>query len=287
MTSAFVDDETIKTKYGLTPGNTFEQEFSSVSLENILFEIVAFCIYTLEVLMDLFRADVERRIAETRPHTKDWYRQKALAFLYGYTLAESDIYDTTGSTDAQIEAAKIVTNAAAVKTILSGAGALRLKAVTTIANEYAPLDNLQKDALSEYMNLVSDAGTTVIVTTGPGDDLKLTLDLYYDPLVLAADGSRLDGTDPTPVPNAIKAYLKSIQFNGQLVLSFLENELATVSGVRVPVVKNAWSKYATYAYTDVVADQSAGPIDEIRVADAGYMKLDESQLNINYIPYTE
>src|SRR5690606_27704953 len=121
-------------------------------------------------------------------------------------------------------ASKIITNAAAVKTIISGAGALRLKAVRTEGTNLVPLTEDQLIALTAYMSLIADAGTTVICTSGPADDLKLTIDIYYDPLVLAADGSMLDGTDPSPVQTAIENYLKSIKFNGSLVLTYLEQE---------------------------------------------------------------
>lgn len=258
---------------------------SKVSIWRQWVWIFSFCIFSLEKLMDVFKSDVEKRIAETKAHTKDWYREKALAFLYGFQLGETDIYDTTGYTDAEINTAKIIANAAAVKTIISGAGALRLKLVRNVSNELAPLLPEQLIAITEYMNLVSDAGTTVIPTTGAADDLKLQLTVYYDSLILGVDGARLDGTDAQPIQTAIKEYLKSVKFNGSLIIDRLESVIGNVSGVTIPVVKNAYSKYAAYNYTDVA--QGVGLINDIRVADAGYMKLDESELEITFIPYTE
>lgn len=285
ITTAFITNATVISIYGLNPLHTFEEEFSLVSLENLLFNAIAFCIFSLEKLMDLFRSDVEERIASTRPHTKSWYREKALAFLFGFELGETDIYDTTGFTDDVVAAAKIVSNAAAIKTVISGAGALRIKAVRTVANELQPLTAPQLIALSEYMNLVSDAGTTVLCTSGAADDLKLNLDIYYDALVLGADGSRLDGTDLEPVKTAIKDHLKSLKFNGSFVSTYLTDDLQKVSGVILPVIKEARSKFAAYTYTDTA--NGVGLINEVRVADAGYMKLDETVLEINYIAFTE
>lgn len=286
MTSEFIANETVVLMYELPPGTTFEDNFSTVSLENILFDIVAFCVYSLAVLMSLFKKELEARIAESRPHTKGWYRQKALDFQYGFELGESDVYNNDGFTPEQISASKIVTNADAVKTIISGAGALRLKAVTTQGDELAPLSSDQLTALSVYFNeYVADAGTTVICTSNVADLLKLRLSIYYDPLVLAADGSRLDGTAATPVIDGISEYLKSIKFNGSLVLTFLEQELKSVGGVAIPVINQAWSKHSAYSYTDTAP--GIGLISEIRSPDAGYMKLDIDELEIIYIPYSE
>lgn len=260
---------------------------SKVSIWRLMFWIVSFAIWVLEELMDAFTIETEARIAATRPHTKGWYREKALAFLFGIPLIpDTDRYDLTGYTDEQISAAKIITNAAAVKTIISGAGALRIKAATTVDGNLAPLEADQLEALSEYFNdFVADAGTNVLCTTGEPDDLKLKLKVFYDPLVLAADGSRLDGTNATPVQSAINNYLKGIKFNGSLVLTYLEQELKSVGGVVVPVVQQAWSKHSAYGYDDVAP--GIGLIDEIRVADAGYMKLDETVLEITFLAYPD
>jgi hypothetical protein len=251
--------------------------------------IYSFAQFVQEQYWDTFKKEVEKRIAESRIHTPKWYREKALAFMYGIPLVfEKDYYDLSGLTEAQITAAKIVSNAATVRVVQNGYGTLRLKVVRTVNGEYAPLTPEQVTALSDYFNKnVADAGTVVNVTTGNADMLKLKIDIYYNPLVLAADGSRLDGTADAPVIEQIKNYLKSIDFeNGKLVLTYLADQLQQVPGVILPVIKEAFSKYGDYDYTtpDI---QNVGVINEIRIADAGYMKLDEPNLLINYIPYSE
>ncbi|QYS86301.1 hypothetical protein JJC03_15450 [Flavobacterium oreochromis] len=157
--------------------------------------------------------------------------------MYGIPLVfEKDYYDLSGLTDAQITAAKIVSNAATVRVVQNGYGTLRLKVVRTVNGEYVPLIPEQVTALSDYFNKnVADAGTVVNVTTGNADMLKLKLDIYYNPLVLAADGSRLDGTEQSPVISQINKYLKSIDFeNGKLVLTYLVDKLQQVPGVILP-----------------------------------------------------
>lgn len=280
ITDEWINNETIQERYELTPGQTFDQQFSKVSVENILFSVIAFAIWFFEKLIGQNQSEINEQIANSRIHTQKWYRQKALDFMYGYELGDLDTYDTTGLTDEQIAAAKIIANAAPVKM----QGSLRLKVVKRVGGELAPLSPAELNAFESYMNSVTDAGTYVIPTTNVADDLKLTLDIYYNDQILAGDGSRLDGTANTPVLDAIKEYLKSLRFNGAFIGTKLQDEIQTVQGVNMVKIVGAWSKYGLYDY-DTTINPNAGSINEVRVADAGYMKLDEANTEINFIAF--
>ncbi len=282
ITDEWINNETIQEKYTLVSGQTFDQQFSKVSVENILFSVIAFAIWFFEKLIDQNQTEINEQIANSRIHTQKWYRQKALEFMFGYELGDLDIYDTTGMTDEQIAAAKIIVNAAPVKM----QGSLRLKVVKRMGDELAPLSPAELNAFESYMNYVTDAGTYVIPTSNIADDLKLQLDIYYNDQILAGDGSRLDGTANTPVLDAIKDYLKSLRFNGAFIGTKLQDELQTVQGVNMVKIVGAWSKYGSYDY-DSTINPNAGQINEIRVADAGYMKLDEANTEINFIPFAD
>lgn len=262
---------------------------SKVGIWRLWVFIFAYAQFILEQYWVIFKAEIETRIAQSRIHTPKWYREKALNFLYGIPLVQDkDYYDTSLLTAQQIVDAKIVSNAASVRVVQSGYGTLRMKVVRTVNGEYAPVLPQHLIALNTYFNShIADAGTLVTVTTGDADLLKLKLDIYYDPLILGADGSRLDGTDTTPVITKISDYLKSIDFeNGSLILTYLTDNLQKVPGIKLPVVREAYSKYGAYDY-NTTGVQNVGVINEIRVADAGYMKLDLTELLINYIPYSE
>jgi hypothetical protein len=262
---------------------------SKVGIWRLWVWIFSYAHFILEQYWAIFKTEIETRIAQSRIHTPKWYREKALNFLYGIPLVQDkDYYDTSLLTAQQIADAKIVSNAASVRVVQSGYGTLRMKVVRTVNGEYAPVLPAHLIALNTYFNShIADAGTLVTVTTGNADLLKLKLDIYYDPLILGADGSRLDGTDATPVIRKISDYLKSIDFeNGSLILTYLTDNLQKVPGVKLPVVKEAFSKYGAYGY-NTTGVQNVGVINEIRVADSGYMKLDLTELLINYIPYSE
>jgi hypothetical protein len=262
---------------------------SKVGIWRLWVFIFAYAQFLQEQYWAIFKTEIETRIAQSRIHTPKWYREKALNFLYGIALVQDkDYYDTSSLTSQQIADAKIVSNAASVRVVQNGYGTLRMKVVRLVGGEYAPVLPQHLIALNTYFNShIADAGTVVTVTTGNADLLKLKLDIYYDPLLLGADGSRLDGTDATPVITKISDYLKSIDFeNGSLILTYLTDNLQKVPGIKLPVVREAYSKYGSYDY-NTTGVQNVGVINEIRVADAGYMKLDLTELLINYIPYSE
>lgn len=71
MTDVFMANDTIKALYGLDPDpeRTFEDQFSKVSLESILFHVVATCIWTLEKMFDRHKQEVDELISELKPHS--------------------------------------------------------------------------------------------------------------------------------------------------------------------------------------------------------------------------
>lgn len=233
-----------------------------------------------EQLWDVFAAEIEARIKSTRVHNETWYRDKALAYQHGFALGESDVYDNTGYTNEQIQASKIIANAAVVKLQQNGYGIIRIKVVKKVDNELVPLTPEELAGFKAYMNIVGDAGTTVTSTSADADLLKIQIDVYYDATVLSASGARLDGTDANPLSNGIEAYLKSQVFNGRLIRRKLENHIEAIPGVVVPKIRAMWTKYGTYGY-ETTGIQNVGIIDEIRTPDSGYLKLDE--LTVNWI----
>lgn len=260
---------------------------SATAIWRLFVFIIASSIWALEKLWDIFKLETETEMARQKPHTKDWYRNKALGFLLGMpVIPGTDEFDTGSATEEEIAAAKVIKQAACVKLISgNGYGILRIKVATAnTSGTLQQVDTTTFNALKHYiLRYVVDAGTQVRITTGQADELKLKVDIYYDPLVLSTTGSRLDNSDNTPVQDAINNFLQSIEFNGMLVLSDLEKALRIVDGVKIATVKEAASKYGNFDYTDI-SSPNVGLIDEIRVADSGYMRIDELEINWKQIP---
>lgn len=283
ITNQFIGNVTIILLYGLTAGLTFIQQFSLVSLENILFDTIAFAVNTLESLWDIFRTEITAEMAQQQAHTKDWYRNKALGFMLGVpVLAGTDQFDTSGLSDDAIAAAQVIKQAAAIKLISdAGYGILRIKVATSTGLGLAPVPAEVFSAFKSYMlNKVVDAGTQVVLTTREADKLRLTVDAYFDPLVLSPEGARLDGTATTPVPDALNAFVRSFDFNGKLNIKEVERAISAVPGIFYANITAAASKYGGYSYEQTGID-NVGAITMFRVADSGYFEVDD--LVINYI----
>ena len=162
-------------------------------------------------MFDLYKIEVDERIANNEIHNFLWYKKKALEFQYGYALvAETDYYDNTDLVIANIEQSKILKHVAVIRKIINRHGFLELKLAKEENNQLIPLDASEMEAFKAYMFLVSDAGTYIQYISLPNDDLKLELDIYYSPLVLSQDGTRKDGTDNTPVIKTINQFYPTL-----------------------------------------------------------------------------
>lgn len=234
---------------------------SKVAVWRLWVYIVAFSIWTLESIFDVFRAEVNATIALNQIGTPAWYKKKMLEFQLGYTLTEANVYDNTNEIQADVLASMIVKQAA----IEEIGGRLRVKVATEISGELAPLDATQLLAFKTYANRVKYAGTRLIIISRLPDDFKINHVIYFDPLVLNLNGERLDGTDNEPVQSAIKFFLRNLEFNGELILTKLTDFIQTIEGVDEPVIVSAFAKYGGFGYSQ---------IDEFYIANAGYMKLD-------------
>ncbi|MBP4139615.1 nucleotidyltransferase, partial [Flavobacterium sp. P7388] len=109
ITTPFMANESLAVKYGFALGASFDAEFSLVSLENILFEIVALAMFIHEQFFDQHAKEVDERLSNEKPGTLPWYRTMALRFQYGFDLApQKDYFDNGTATPEQIESSKII-----------------------------------------------------------------------------------------------------------------------------------------------------------------------------------
>lgn len=225
MTDAFMADVTIREKYGLSVSDTFSSKFSSVSLENILFFIVAACCHVLEVLFDQHKADVEEKISMAVVASVPWYYKMALAFQYGDSLV---LNETTQQYEyATIDESKQVVKYAAVRD--KGTSVQILVSGDEGGNPVA-LSNDVLAVFKQYMNRVKVAGVILNITSKPSDSLSITANITVDPLVLDESGALLaDGSKP--VETAIREHLKHIIYGGTFNKTKLVDAIQAVEGV--------------------------------------------------------
>jgi hypothetical protein len=276
LTDAFMADAQLQAAYGFAPGTAFDKQFSRISLESLLLYIVAFAQWTLEKLFDTHTQEVTDYIATMKPHTLRWYQEKAKAFLYGFNLIDgTDQFDTTGKSDDEIAQAQVVKFAAVTE---SGA-TLYLKIAGEESGRPKKLDASQKAAFEAYLHEYKDAGVRVDVTSEQGDYLRLSLDVYYNPLLLTATGqSKSDGT--YPVEDAIKSYIEQLPFNGEYRNNALVDAIQQTTGVVMVQLHSAAQSVDNVTYNPVAA--FCTPF-------AGYFEYDRDGAKtiqtINYIPY--
>lgn len=225
MTDAFMADVTIREKYGLSVEDTFSGKFSSVSIENILFFIVAACCHVLEMLFDQYKTDVEEKIAMAVVASVPWYYKKALAFQYGDSLVLNE--RTQQYEYATVDESKQVVKYAAVRD--RGTSVQILVSGDSVGNPVA-LSNDVLTVFKQYMNRVKVAGVILNITSRESDLLSLFATITIDPLVLNERGESLsDGSKP--VEDAIRQHLKSILYGGTFNKTKLVDAIQSVEGV--------------------------------------------------------
>lgn len=254
--------------------------WSKANLLRLVTYVVAVCQWTIEQLHDTHKTEINELIAAKKPHSLRWYAEKAKAFQFGDNLApEQDFYDNTGIPDEEVEKAKVVKFAAVVRQKRSnGRVFLRVKAARTTGTDLAPLTIDQLDSLRAYFDRIADAGVDIEVDSGEADQLQLELKIYYNPLIIGSNGSRLDGTNDAPIPNAIRAYLQNLPFNGLFVLAQLIDSLQAVEGVEIPHLVACQTSYAGFPPASV---------DVEYIPDSGYLRIDDAHLKIVYIPHSQ
>lgn len=272
LKQAFMQDTTLQEKYGFAANADFDNVFSKVSLESIILYIVAASIWTLERLFDTHTAEVTDYIATMKPHSLRWYVEKAKAFMYGVPLIDgTDRHDTTGMTDEQIAQAQIVTFAACTEANAT----LYLKVAKAGP---APLTTDEKAAFEAYLHEIKDAGVRIDVISEHGDYLKLDMVIYYDPLLINANGeSKADGTKV--VEAAIKDYIENIPFNGEFRKNELEDAIQAVDGV-------VMVEFVAAYHSETGTDDTYEEVVPYCKPASGYFKFDNADLeNVTYQPY--
>lgn len=280
ITDNFISKEVVIQLYKLQEGKTFEDQFSLVSLENILFDVIAYGIFLLEVLFDVENKKADDKLANDKRGRLSWYGKMALSFQYGFDLVkDSDVFDNTGYTLDEINASKIVKNAIAV----DGAkpGTIAIKVAGEKDGQLHPVTNEQKESLEAYFQEVKFGGNKIVVINYLPDRLYFDYTIYVDPLVIDSQGySILNGNKPVEI--AITNYLKVFNasgFNGELVLQELTDAIQNVPGVQIAHLNMAETSWLNQQLQDY------GPRNQIAIKtipESGYFIVPTFE-NISYV----
>ncbi|WP_394775425.1 hypothetical protein [Flavobacterium sp.] len=324
---------------------------SKAAIWKLWINIVATAIWVHEKI-------VEKNALISRPHTLNWYREQALNFHYGISLDPDSSngisliwkegayqFDTTGLTDTEIENSKIIKHCAVseidLETVLkpkkeieeifsdyfhNKVGVVFIKVATVTDDKISRIDVPNElFAFKEYIAKIKDAGNQVYITSDQGDNLKLSLNVYIDPLSIfinpkdigyyqlkslnrdlkpeelikleeyetaleaepldPRNGSLILKNEEFPVLNAIKDHLKNIEFNGAFVKTYLVDAIQKAEGIKIPILTKIETAWATNPSDEPKALADVTKI-EYFIPNAGYFDMDLFQVEINYIPYT-
>lgn len=258
LTDEWLRQPEVVERYGLDPERSFEEQFSAVSIESMLFYAQAFGMMVLEKLTKDRFADLEERFARLRPHTLSWYAEQIKAFQLDHTLpADSGEYAVID------EASKIVRYCS----ITERNGILQAKIAGKTDNKPSRIsaENLAK--VEAYVSRIKDAGVRVLLSSGEADKFTCNLLIHYDPL---------KSVTKEIIEKAISEYLESMPFDGVYSNMALIDAVQRIDGVRVAEVRSSEATYGTNTATTIVSTY---------VPNAGYMALDADNSLIQLIPY--
>jgi hypothetical protein len=268
LTFAFMAKTVLQEAYGFADGAVFENEFSKVSIESILFDIFAFGVFMLESIFDNHKKEIDTAIYEQKSGTPRWYRNMSLAFQYGFDLLEdSDKFENTGFTTDQIEDSKIIKYCSVKESIESNR--LTIKVAGELGENLKPLDLTQIASFTEYLAEIKYAGVKINVVNNPADKLLLNMAIYRDVLVIDDNGNSIINGGK-PVEKAIREYMKALPFDGELVLNDLIQKLRAVDGVNNAHIINATSSAYNSATSEFL---DFAPINVKTIPVAGYFEI--------------
>lgn len=259
LRSNFVNNSVIQANYELTPGQTFEQQFSIVSFEALLTYIIGFSIWGLEKIFDDQRDWMYQKELELRPWNLFSLVKNAKKFQFGDDLV---FMDDQYKYATENQANQLVKLASA-----NEAGSLVILKIATLDGSGEPqqLDATSELAFQQYIKKMKPPGVKLLVVNRPADSLKIYFKIYINPLVMNLDGTLLSDPSVRPVDAVINNYCKSLNFDGIFNVTELTDKIQQALGVANPVFQNAEAKYGLLPYS---------PIVDYYNPNAGYLRID-------------
>lgn len=224
--SEFVANSVLQDIYDLDPEKSFDDQFSTASLEAVIIFLFSASVWALEKLWDIFSTEIDQRISNAYLASRGWYHQKALAFQLGDNLVYNDKTYSFGY--EAIDSNKQVVKNVAIRQV-TDEGVTKLK-VYYSDKDKQPLTGDVRVAFEQYMFEIGAAGTHYLFVSESPDPLRVHLRIYYDPLVIDSAGTRLSGGGK-PVEEAINKYLNSLDYGGIFYASRLVDMIQATEGV--------------------------------------------------------
>jgi len=229
---------------------------SAVAVWRLWVYITAVAIQFHEVVFDLFRKEVEDKIAARQAGTPSWYVARVREFQAGDQL---QVVNGIATYPVEDPAKRIVTRSS-YKEAQSGDGLLlQIKVAKGGIGAEQPLTDEEVYQLETYLERIKFAGTKIQVVSLNGDRLRLTANVFFDGLY-DMDVVR------TSVNRAINSYLVNLDFDGMVYLNKIIDAIQKVPGVIDVSITSA----------RIVISGESTYIDRVYETASGYMVEDDT-----------
>lgn len=252
---------------------------SRVAVWRLWAYLMAFGIAIHEQLLDVQTAEIEQRAQNTIPGTLRWYVDAAKAWQPGDQLTYDTnlkryVYSVVNPSNTLVAYAAAVesNNQVIIKVAKENSGAAQ------------QLTTAEENQLIAYFNLVKYAGTNLLVKSEAADEVKTTLTIFYDPLVLASNGESLSQSGVFPVEVAINNYLRdlgTVNFNGVLRFVDFVDAIQAAIGVVNVTVQTLEARYGIVPYANILTATG-----QEYQSDAGHLVIDPAFPLSSSITYT-
>lgn len=261
---------------GLTPINDSSAKFlndnssgSRVAVWRLWLWLVATGNWLTELIIKRHKEEIAEIFRSRMYGTLQFYQAICLDFQFGYSLEWNGRQYAYSDTDVE---SRIIKRAAVVQ----ATSQLQFKVAKENDGFIEPLTMEERSAFGSYLTSLVYPGTNFVVISEAADDLRIDALIYFDPLILAPNGSLLSDSNIFPVHDAVNRFVSNLPFNGRMNTQKLIDAVQAVAGVKDIVVNALDARYGGLPYSAVGHEY---------VPFAGHMSLQESDSLISYTAY--
>lgn len=222
--------------------------------------VVATAIHAFELILDMFRTEIEEVASKIAGGTERWYAEMCYRFQNGYKLLFDD--KTAEAYYAEDDPAARIIKVARIA--VAGKKVFTKVAKLDDQGKIVPLSADEAFNFEGYMASIKPAGDQIEVVSTTADVIRYDMEVFYDPSVPRT-------TVQQNVTEALEAFKTSLSFDGMLYAQQLIDAVMAAEGV-VTVDLRGLSRQG--------ADTLGGfvPVGVMSELQSGYFEYDENGL---------
>lgn len=197
-----------------------ELSHSSVAEWRLLLWIVAASIAAFEVVLDVFRSEIDAAADKITPGTVRWYVEQCRLFQNGHELlfdnSTAQLYYATDDPASRIVSVVAVTERPKFLSI-------KVAKLDT-QNQITPLDTDELYNFAGYLDSIKFAGIETVAVSTTADKLRYNVDVYFDPAIPVT-------TVRDNVLAALDGFRTALDFNSMLYKQRFTDAIMNVKGV--------------------------------------------------------